>query len=627
MTISSLRDFWRSKNRYLPSMVGAVTSFASATFTLMLGASLGVYVEVNALTRASSGFRSIFSTFLIIITVFSMLLAVVTFTNLTATIMDNRAKDIAILKASGGSINKIYSHFMTQAIQIALLLGGISIIVGIVCYSVSIFIVNLLTGLNLILSVPTLELLAALALVIVLSIIFSHRYVSRSVRLSVAEIFSPQVHDIELLRSEGWLAPRISKPGSPLRVAFRNVRRTRRFALRLATCIFISMILTTSITLGGVVADQTTASYVNSALSEDFIFVGNQQMWVQYSSLVGFQNSPSYNSSFDYLKPEYAINDTIISQIALAQGVLAVDPRLVCETRLKELSEPAFYVNQNGTTENTLVGDSRTTNVLVSGVDPGKVISNWYLSGRFVNSSDYPLASGGYSTIAIGDSVHGIFDDISIEKASILGKQFVIVGTVLDPVDSGWTVYMLRNVLSSLLGYNSSNMALVKCDPNSYSDTLSSIRSIVDKYGLSAFSMAQIVRNTSNFVNFTWLISLIPVFLLLLTLVMGVISYMNLAFETERKDFAVMRGIGASPKHTRRTILSQGIVVSMWPGISGTIIGMMVAIWFFIPAAAFSPLLVLIVMAVLMLLLFSASLVASIIASRVSKKSIIEIMK
>ena len=255
------------------------------------------------------------------------------------------------------------------------------------------------------------------------------------------------------------------------------------------------------------------------------------------------------------------------------------------------------------------------------------VISNWYLSGRFVNSSDYPLASGGYSTIAIGDSVHGIFDDISIEKASILGKQFVIVGTVLDPVDSGWTVYMLRNVLSSLLGYNSSNMALVKCDPNSYSDTLSSIRSIVDKYGLSAFSMAQIVRNTSNFVNFTWLISLIPVFLLLLTLVMGVISYMNLAFETERKDFAVMRGIGASPKHTRRTILSQGIVVSMWPGISGTIIGMMVAIWFFIPAAAFSPLLVLIVMAVLMLLLFSASLVASIIASRVSKKSIIEIMK
>jgi ABC-type antimicrobial peptide transport system permease subunit len=274
-----------------------------------------------------------------------------------------------------------------------------------------------------------------------------------------------------------------------------------------------------------------------------------------------------------------------------------------------------------------MVGDSRTATVLVSGVEPGKVISNWYVSGRFVNSSDYPLPSGGYSAIAIGDSVKGIFDDINIEKASILEKQFVIVGTVLDPVDSGWTVYMLRNVLSSLLGYNGSNMALIKCDPSSYPDTLASIRNAVNKYGLSAFPMAQTVRNLSNFVNFTWLVSLIPVILLLLTLAMGVISYMNIAFETGRRDFGVMRGIGAPPKHTRRTILSQGIIVSMWPGISGIIIGMMVAIWFFIPAAVFSPLLVLAVMVLLMLLLFSASFVASVIASRVSKKPIIEIMK
>jgi ABC-type antimicrobial peptide transport system permease subunit len=627
MTISSLRDFWRSKNRYLASIMGAVTSFAATTFTLMLGASLGVYIEVNALTRASPGFRSIFSTFIIIAAVFSLLLSAVTFTNLTATIIDNRAKDIAILKASGGSIDKMYSHFMTQAIQIAVLLGGLSIVVGIISYFVSISIVNLLTGLNLLFSIPALELLVVLGILVASSMIFSHRYVARAVRLSVAGIFSPQVNNIELLRSEGWFAVRVSKPGSPLRIAFRNVRRTRRFALRLATCIFLSMILTTSITLGGVVADQTTINYVNRAFSEDFIFVGHEQIWVQYSSLVGFQNSPSYNSSFGYLKSEYMINDSVANQIAALPGVLEVDPRLIYETQLKELSEPAFYVDENGTTRITMVGDDRTATVLASGVEPEKVISSWYVSGRFVNSSDYPLPSGGYSTIAIGDSVGGIFDDISIEKAGVLEKQFVIVGTVLDPVDSGWTIYMLRNVLSSLLGYNGSNMALIKCDPSSYTDTLTSIRNTVSKYGLSAFPMAQTVRNLTNFVNFTWLVSLIPVILLLLTLSMGVISYMNVAFETGRRDFGVMRGIGAPPKHTRRTILSQAIIVSMWPGVSGVLIGTMVAIWFFIPAAVFSPLIVVIVMVLLMLLLFSASFVASIISSRVSKKPIIDIMR
>jgi putative ABC transport system permease protein len=608
-------------------MMSAITSFAATAFTLMLGASLGVHIEIKALTQASPGFRVIFSSFIIVTTVFSLLLSVITFTNLTATIMDNRAKDIAILKTSGGSIDKIYSHFMTQAIQIAFLLGGFSIIVGIITYSVSVAVVNFLAGLNLQFSIPTLELLVVLALLIAFSAIFGHRYVARAVRLPIVEAFSPEVRDVELLRSQGRLANKISKPGSPLRLAFRNVRRTRRFTLRLATCIFLSMVLTTSITLGGVVADQTTVDYVNRAINEHFIFVGHQEMWVQYSSLIGFQNSPSYNSSFDYLKPQYRINDSIVNQIASLSGVLAVDPRLVYETQLRELSVPAFYVDENGITRNIIVGDNRTATVLVSGVEPGRVISDWFVSGRFINSSDYPLPSGGYSTIAMGDSVKTIFDDINIQKARILAKQFVIVGTVLDPVDSGWTVYMLHSVLNTLLGFNGSNILLIKCDPSSYSETLTLVQNDVAKYGLSAFSMGPVVQSLNNFVNLTWLVALIPVILLLSTLVMGVVSYMNLAFETSRRDFGIMRGIGASPKYIGRTILRQGIIVSTWPGISGIIIGLTVAVYFFIPAAVVTPLLMLISITLLMLLLFFSSFVASILSSRVSKKPAIQIIK
>jgi ABC-type antimicrobial peptide transport system permease subunit len=608
-------------------MISAITSFAATAFTLMLGASLGVHIEINALTQASPGFRAIFSNFIIVTTVFSLLLSVITFTNLTATIMDNRAKDIAILKTSGGSIDKIYSHFMTQAIQIVFLLGGFSIIVGIITYSVSVAIVNFLAGLNLQFSIPALELLVVLALLVVFSGIFGHRYVARGVRLPIVEAFSPEVRDVELLRSQGRLANRISKPGSPLRLAFRNVRRTRRFTLRLATCIFLSMVLTTSITLGGVVADQTTVNYVNRAINEQFIFVGHQEMWVQYSSLIGFQNSPSYNSSFDYLKPQYRINDSIVNQIASLSGVLAADPRLVYETQLRELSVPAFYVDENGITRNIMVGDNRTATVLVSGVEPGRVISDWFVSGRFINSSDYPLPSGGYSTIAMGDSVKTMFDDINIQKARILAKQFVIVGTVLDPVDSGWTVYMLRSVLNTLLGFNGSNILLIKCDPSSYSETVTLVQNDVAKYGLSALSMGPVVHSLNNFVNLTWLVALIPVILLLSTLVMGVVSYMNLAFETNRRDFGIMRGIGASPKYIRRTILRQGIIVSTWPGISGIIIGFTVAVYFFIPAAVVTPLLMLISITLLMLLLFFSSFVASALSYRVSRKPAIEIIK
>jgi ABC-type lipoprotein release transport system permease subunit len=627
MPISSLTDLWRSKDRYLASMTAALTSFAATVFTMMLGASLGVHIEVSALTRASPGFKSIFSTFITVTTIFSLLLSVITFTNLIATVMDNRAKDIAILKTCGGSIDKIYSHFMTQAIQIAFLLGSFSMIVGVIVCLASIALTNFLTGLNLSLSIPALDLLLVLGLLVALSVIFGHRYVIRAVRLSFAEVFSPQVRNAELLRSEGWLAGRISKPGSPLRVAFRNVRRTRRFSMRIATCIFLAMILTTSITLGGVVADQTTVNYVDRALSVQFIFVGHQEMWVQYSSLIGFQSSPSSNPSFNYLNPQYTINDSIVSEIRSLTGVLTVDPRIVYEAQIHELKEPAFYTNENGTSSIELVGDDRSASVLISGVESQNVISDWFTSGRFVNSSDYPLASGGYSTVAIGDSVSSIFDDVSVEKASILGKQFVIVGTVLDPVDSGWTVYMLHDVLGSLLGYNGSNVVLVKCDPSTYTNTLTRIQNMVGKYGLSAFPMSQPVRSAIDFVNLTWFVALIPVVLLLLTLTMSEVSYTDIAFETSRRDFGVMRGIGVSPKHTRKTILRQGVIVSTWPGIAGIATGLIVAIYFFIPAAVVSPLSILISMLLLMLLLFSASFVASIVTTHTSKKPVIEIMR
>lgn len=629
MPISSLRDFWRSKNRYLSSIIGAITSFAVTTFAIMLGGSLGVQIEITALTRASYGFRSIFSTFILLATVFSLLLSVITFTNLTATIMDNRAKDIAVLKASGGSIDKIYSHFMTQAIQIAFLLAGFSMILAVMIYSASLFTISLLTGLTIQLIVPVFELLTVLAIVVSFSVIFGHRYVARAVRLTVVNTLSPEVDDVDLLRSQGWLASKISKPGSPLRVAFRNTRRTRRFALRLGTCIFLSMILTTTITLGGVVSNQTTVSYVNRALNDQLIFVGNEQMWIQYSSLVGFQPSPSYNSGFNYLKPQYQINDSITNQIASLPGVLAVDPRVIYETQVSELKSYAVTTIQNmtnSTTTYTTVGDDRHAVVLVSGVEPDKVTSDWLISGRFLKSSDYPLSSGGYSTVVIGDSVQTIFDNTTIEKAGAFGTQFLIVGTVLDPVDSGWTVYMLRSVLGSLLGYHGSNMILVKCNTDTYSDTLALINNTVAKYGFSAFPIAPVVHRLIAYVNFAWLAALVPVVLLLLALVMGVLSYMNLAFEKSKRDFGIMRAMGAPPNHIRKTMLRQGIIISTWPGISGIVAGLIVAYWFLLPEVTVSPLSMLLSAGLLVLILFSASIIASIVSSRASRRPVIEII-
>ncbi|WXG45962.1 MAG: ABC transporter permease [Candidatus Atabeyarchaeum deiterrae] len=628
MPVSSLQDLWRSKNRYSSSIAAATTSFATATFTIMLGTSIGVRIDLTSLSKASVGFRGIFSSFILITIVFSFILSLITFTNLTATMMNNRSKDIAILKASGGSIHKIYSHFITQVIELSLIVGGLSIFIGVLIYSFVYFILNYLLGLSLQFSIPSFQLLATLLILIVSCIIFSHRYVARAARVRVAETLSPQIRNIEILSTEGWFERRISKPGSPARIAFRNVKRTKPFALRLAACIFLSMIITTSITVGGVVGDQTTVSYVRRAISEDFIFVGHQEMWVQYSSLVGFQTSPAYNPNFNYTRIEYEMNASTIANIALLPGVTGVDPRLICETTLRELKVPVI----TGENQYQMVGDDRSAKVLVSGVEPDKVISDWLISGRFINSSDYPNVPRAFSRIAIGDSLETIFEDTTIEKASILGKEFTIAGSVLDPINSGWTVYMLHSALANTTptfqAYNGYNMALVRCNPNSYASTLSIIQNNLTKYGLSAFPMRPVVLDLIDYVHSTWLTALVPAILLILTLILSVISYINLTFETEKRDFGVMRGIGATPRHIRKTIMTQGIVVSAWPGVAGILTGLIISLWFLVPAATASLLSIILSIALLLALLFSASVLASsIISRRTSRKPTMEIIR
>jgi ABC-type antimicrobial peptide transport system permease subunit len=557
--------------------------------------------------------------------IFSLILSLVTFTNLTTTIIDNRSKDIAVLKASGGSIHKIYSHFMTQVIQLSFLVGGLSIVVGIGFYLLSIFVLASLLGFVLQSSIPLVQLLVALFGVVALCSVLGHRYVARAARSRVAQVFSAEIRDVELLRSETWFEKRISKPGSPLRVALRNVRRTRPLAMRLATCVFISVVLTSSVLIGGVVGDQTTVNYVNHAINQEFIFVGNHEMWTQYSSLIGFQESPSYNASFNYLKPEYEINASVISQIGSLSGVTGIDPRLIYETELLEVK--VTLLPSGDQTEYQIIGDDRSASVLVTGVEPEKVISDWLISGRFINASDHPYVPGAYSSIVIGDSLESIFQDSTVEKAEIIGKNFRIVGTALDPVNSGKTAYMLHDVLGSLLGFNGYNMVLVECNPAEYATTLSLIQQVASANGLSAIPMKTTVLNTMNSIHSTWLAALLPVLLLLLTLVLSIVSYMSISFETNKQDFGVMRGIGASPRHIRKTLVMQSIIVSLWPSIAGIIFGLIISVWFFIPSAVAVPSSIAISIIVLLAVLFSAFAIASIASSRVCEKRVMNIIR
>jgi ABC-type antimicrobial peptide transport system permease subunit len=170
-------------------------------------------------------------------------------------------------------------------------------------------------------------------------------------------------------------------------------------------------------------------------------------------------------------------------------------------------------------------------------------------------------------------------------------------------------------------------MALVICNPDEYTATLSLIQQFGSAHGLSAFPMRTTVLNAIDFINSTWSAALIPVVLLLLTLILSIISYMSLSFETSRQDFGVMRGMGASPRHLGKTIMMQAIVVSIWPSMAGIIFGLIVSLWFFMPSAVAVPSAIIVSVAALFALLFMAFLIATLVSSRLFRKRVLEIIQ
>ncbi|MEM2111832.1 MAG: hypothetical protein QXX08_08145 [Candidatus Bathyarchaeia archaeon] len=267
-----------------------------------------------------------------------------------------------------------------------------------------------------------------------------------------------------------------------VKIALRELSRRRSMTIHLAVSLSLIMTLVTLIVIGGLVANETTLSYVERAIGRNVILIAQTEIAQQYENRLEIflgNSQTDQMGQVNYVDEKYAIPKYIISNLTAVDGVVKIDPSLVLESNVYEYTyvspdpeDPQNYI---------VIGAHRNGKALIIGVHPENLVNNWLIAGRNLSEAEQ-------DTALIGDSLSlTLFQEPLKQTFKALDAKFKIAGICLDPLNNGLVVYTPFNRLSAITKHADYNVLLLQIDSYSsaeYSKILNEIETIISEKGL-----------------------------------------------------------------------------------------------------------------------------------------------
>jgi len=569
-----IKDLTRRKFQTSLAIIGLTICTATTIFLTIFGDSLGLGVSLLTSGKLTTGFSRIFSVFITFVSLLNILAGALITYFLVSLTMSERVRDIGIMKASGCLTELAFGYFATE-LSIIVFIGCIAgTVVGIFTYYASVSILN-----NIGFSIAQKPLnMGSILYVFLIFLVIAHLFgilpVVKAIRVKPAEALSP-THTLGTTFETGRAVP--SKLGFTLKIAYRALVRRKSATRQAIICLAAILTLTTVTIVGGVVANQTTQSYVERAIGRDVIVISHPDVSEQYMNFLSQFIEAKQMEQINFLDSKYfIISDFLISNLSRISGVAKVDPRIILNTTIYEVQ--VLVINPEDPNQKTLVGDHRFGEALVLGIQPGQVINDWLILGR-------TLSEGELDSAIIGDSLASdIFSDALLQKLRLFGNEtFQIVGICLDPLNKGNVVYIPFMRLSSLVHRSGYNIVFLKVDPSNRSQVLAKIEETISETGLEFFELNEILGKHLDFVNLAWSSVMLLPLSSLVTAVLCLLSYVMLSITGQQREFGIMRALGAKPKTILKIVFTEALLVLLISGAIGISTGLFVTFTFLIP--------------------------------------------
>ena len=563
-TAFPVNDLLRRKLQTSLTLISLTVCVASTLFLLLFSDQISFGITAAAENTLTIGYYAIFSSFLLFVGLLVFAVGAVIVSFITFLIMAQRTRDFGLIKAAGCPNSLVFGYFLTELLMV-LFLGCI---LGVVLGFLTNYAVINMSIFQAYQKAPNFWYAPVVfAAFFVFGLIFGLRPLENAASLSPTAAISPMQY---FGLSEGNRFKALSKSRLTLKIASRSLFRRQSATVRIVFFLSIVFILLTVSIAGSIIANDTTTSRVENAVGKDKLLVAHKDMGDQYISLLSKFSGAEENVDFDYLDPNFAIPDAALQQLNAISGIANFEKRLVCEGHIQELMNFTFIDSAT-----IPVGDNREADSLIVGVEPEKILSEWFIEGRFLKNDNS-------SEAVVGDSLAAVtFEMPLVQSFRMQNTTLNIVGVCLDPINNGIVAYVPLETLESLNNDSDPNIVLVQLDSSvDRSNVIIQIQKRLADVNsdLTVFELNETLEKNVNFLSSIWsIVTFLPLFSLVAA-TLCLIGYLMLAIDEQHREFAVLRAMGAKPKTVVTILAVQSLIVLLSSFAIGISLGVIITL-------------------------------------------------
>jgi ABC-type antimicrobial peptide transport system permease subunit len=530
-------------------------SVASTLFLLLFSGRLGLGIA-SARSVLTLGLTAIFSQFIFFIGVLIFIVGAVLTSFIVFLMMAQRTKDFGLIKAVGCPNALVGGYFMTELFTVTFL-GCLS---GVVFGFLADFAASNIVFNGYVLPNWWFAPIVFITF-FVLALVFGLQPLLKASRMSAIQALSPITYYGSTVSGKHKA---LSHSALTWRVASRSLIRRLSATFRIVILLSIVFVLLTISVAGGVIANDTTSSWVQKTVGENTVVIAHGDMGVQYLQLLSAFSGATVASDFNYSDPKYAVFSDVTEQLSALSSISSLDPRLVTYQHLKEIGN---FTISPGSAQVLPVGDSREGDSIVIGVNPQKT-GDLSMKGRNLSENNVLESIIGDSIVQTmyypNPSRYVVLSDPLVESFEFKNITFRIVGICVDPLNNGLVAYVPIEKLMNATGIDNPNLLLVSLNGSvDRNTTIQEIRTTVKEVDsdLDVFDLSGAVSQNQAFLRSTWqTIMLLPLFSLV-SAALCLVGYMMLSIDEQRQEFGVLRAVGAKPKIIVTVSAIQSIIV------------------------------------------------------------------
>lgn len=610
-----INDLLRRKLQTGLTIASLTLCVALTVYLLLFGENMGFEISQAAEGKLTAGLSMVFSQFIFFIALLIVVTGAVIASFMIFVMMSQRTKDIGLMRASGCPNDLIFGYFMTELLIITSVSCFLGVIFGILADYASIGLFNFLGFQILQKPINFWLVLFVFVLFFVLTVIFGVKPILDVTKVEPAKAISPTYH-FGLSKEPGFKV--ISKSSFTFKIALRSLFRRKSATIRIVLCLATVFTLITVAVAGGIIADQTTKSWVEKAVGRDIILIAHEDMCSQYKSLLSRFHEAGESSQLNYTEEAYLVSENLLNQLNVMSDI-HVDARLVIEAHVEEV--PGVIIDPETATTSS-VGDEREGESLIVGVEPENVLGEWFIEGEFLEiNTEWE--------VTIGDSLaQKMFSKPLNQSILFYGRSFEVAGVCLDPINNGNVTYVSLKVLQDAMDVSKPNIVMVRVDSANRADVLDQMEKVVKDANpdFTVFELNEVLDANLGFLGHIWSgIMFLPLFSLIAAS-LCLIGYVVLVIAEQRQELGVLRALGVKPKTVTKIVSEQSFIILLSSFAAGVPIGIILTLLILVPQPIITSYTVLEIAGWLLmglLVVFVSSLYPTI---KLARKPILEIM-